>query len=46
MIEENDWRLRGQEDYLKNKKFMLKKFKAAEYNSMHTHCEFSFISVD
>lgn len=40
MIEENDWRLRGQEDYLKNKKFKLKKFKTAEQNSSHTHCEF------
>lgn len=40
MIEEDDWRLRGQEEYLQNKKFRFKKFTPSGNGNLHTHCEF------
>lgn len=36
----NDWRLRGQEEYLHNAKLHLIKFKASIAGDYHTHCEF------
>lgn len=39
-MDKDDWRLRGQEDYLKNKKLKLTKFEAQEGHSNHAHCEF------
>lgn len=36
----DDWRLRGQEDYLQNRTFKITKFKAQKGKSLHTHCEF------
>lgn len=40
MIEEDDWRLRGQEEYLQKKEFSFKKFIPAHNGSLHAHCEF------
>lgn len=40
MVEKDDWRLRGQEEYLQNLKFRFIKFNAGKTNSMHAHCEF------
>ncbi len=40
MMAKDDWRLRGQEDYLKNLKFRFIKFDAEKSHSMHAHCEF------
>lgn len=39
-MKEDDWRLRGQEDYLQNEKFKLINFKVKEGGSLHEHCEF------
>ena len=36
---QKDWRLRGQEDYLHNKKFIFKKF-ISHKGCLHSHCEF------
>ena len=40
MIEENDWRLQGQENYLTGLTFELKKYKKYSPNWDHDHCEF------
>lgn len=40
MIEENDWRLRGQEEYLQNKDFCFMRFIPSENGNLHIHCEF------
>ena len=40
MIEKDDWKLRGQEEYLQNIKFQVKTFIASTENGLHTHCEF------
>lgn len=40
MIEEDDWRLRGQDEYLQNKVFQFKEFLNSQNGSLHTHCEF------
>ena len=40
MIEENDWRLRGQEEYMKDLKFKYISFTAKKGGSLHAHCEF------
>lgn len=40
MIEEDDWRLRGQEEYLQKEEFRFKKFIPAHSSSLHAHCEF------
>lgn len=40
MIEEDDWRLRGQEEYLQNKEFRFREFIPSGNGSLHTHCEF------
>lgn len=40
MIEENDWRLQGQEEYLKGKKLYYKKYKKYSERWEHEHCEF------
>ena len=39
MIKKDDWRLRGQEEYLFDKSFIHKRF-AAQNGHMHKHCEF------
>lgn len=39
MISENDWRLRGQEDYMQEMEFQYIKF-CSKGGSLHTHCEF------
>ncbi|MCM1225339.1 MAG: hypothetical protein NC548_63920 [Lachnospiraceae bacterium] len=40
-IEEDDWRLiRGQDEYLRNKKFQYKEFKKLQDDWDHEHCEF------
>lgn len=36
----DDWRLRGQEDYLKNQKFVFQKYSSINGKSLHAHCEF------
>ena len=40
MTEQEDWRLRGQEEYLQNANFQLCNFIASKENGDHTHCEF------
>ena len=40
MIEKDDWRLRGQEEYLQGMKFTYKKFMSVGDRSDHEHCEF------
>ena len=40
MIQQDDWRLRGQEEYLQNEKFQYKQFVSPPTGSLHTHCEF------
>lgn len=40
MVEKNDWRLMGQEDYMQGYEFKYIKFKSQYYKSLHTHCEF------
>lgn len=40
MQEENDWRLRGQETYLKNITLWRKKYTRRRANWEHDHCEF------
>ena len=40
MIEKNDWRLRGQEEYLQNKTFQYKQFMNFTNKCSHAHCEF------
>lgn len=40
MIEKDDWRIRGQEEYLWNKKFQYKKFRNPSNKNSHAHCEF------
>lgn len=40
MIEENDWRLTNQENYLKNKLLLSKNYKDRITNTDHDHCEF------
>lgn len=40
MKESDDWRLRGQEEYLQNHIFQYKKFIGMPDGSLHTHCEF------
>ena len=37
MIDENDWRLRGQEEYMKGLKFRFSSFLS---ENEHAHCEF------
>lgn len=40
-IEEDDWRLlRGQDEYLRNKKFQYKEFAKLRDEWDHEHCEF------
>ena len=39
MIEQNDWRLRGQEDYLKGRKLLKIPFQRSEMSD-HYHCDF------
>ena len=40
MVEKNDWRLMGQEQYLKNVKLIKAKYKAPSKRWDHDHCEF------
>lgn len=40
MIEQDDWRLRGQEEYLNNMTFRWLKFYPISDTSTHAHCEF------
>ncbi|MCI9307805.1 MAG: hypothetical protein HFI28_15255 [Lachnospiraceae bacterium] len=40
MIKKDDWRLRGQEEYLTNAKFLYEKFNALSQKGSHAHCEF------
>ncbi len=40
MIEENDWRLRGQEEYMKSLQFEFIQFIPKRGSSVHVHCEF------
>ena len=40
MLEKIDWRLRGQDEYMKDMKFRYTKFTADPGKSLHTHCEF------
>lgn len=37
---ENDWRLRGQEEYLQNQVFQYKRFAGLPGKSLHAYCEF------
>lgn len=39
-IKSDDWRLRGQNEYMANMKFHYTKFLPPHYGSLHTHCEF------
>ena len=45
MVEKDDWRLRGQEEYLHGKKFRYMKFTSAGRNSLHEHCEFCWHKI-
>ena len=40
MIDKDDWRLRGQEDYLSGKALYFRKWKAPKKEWDHDHCEF------
>jgi len=40
MANKDDWRLRGQEEYMMNMSFVYKKFVPQEVGEDHTHCEF------
>lgn len=40
MVEKDDWRLRGQEDYLLGKTLYFRKWKAPKKDLDHYHCEF------
>lgn len=40
MIDKNDWRLTGQEDYLHGKILYYRKWKASSDKWDHDHCEF------
>ena len=40
MIEKNDWRLTGQEKYLKGKKLIFAKWHPRNDRNDHDHCEF------
>lgn len=40
MIDKDDWRLHGQERYLKNVKLVKKSYKDIGENRDHDHCEF------
>ena len=40
MIEKDDWRLRGQEDYLLGENLYFRKWKAPKKEWDHDHCEF------
>ena len=40
MFLDNDWRLRGQEEYLQNQIFQYKQFVGLPGKSLHAHCEF------
>lgn len=40
MIEKDDWRLRGQEEYMQGIQFIYKSFVSSNDNSKHEHCEF------
>lgn len=40
MIEQDDWRLRGQEEYLNNMTFIWSKYYPVSASNIHAHCEF------
>ena len=40
MIEKDDWRLRGQEEYMQGMQFTYKSFVSGSDNGEHEHCEF------
>ena len=40
MIDKDDWRLRGQEDYLSGKSLYFRKWKSPKKEWDHDHCEF------
>lgn len=40
MVDEHDWRLRGQEEYMRKMEFEYKKFLPRKGQDAHTHCEF------
>lgn len=40
MVSKDDWRLRGQEDYMRKYKFKYKKFVSQNSGARHAHCEF------
>ena len=40
MADENDWRLRGQEDYLHGATLVRKRYRARGEDAEHDHCEF------
>lgn len=39
-MSEEDWRLRGQEEYMQNQRFRFVKFKSKDGGSLHKHCDF------
>lgn len=40
MVELDDWRMRGQEDYLTNQTFYLHPYEPKNEKNDHAHCEF------
>ena len=40
MIVKDDWRLRGQDEYMQGMKFIYKKFAVGGDSNEHEHCEF------
>ncbi len=49
MVEKNDWRIMGQERYLKNAKLIKKKYKTPSEHWDHDHCAFcteKFMELD
>ena len=45
MIDKNDWRLTGQENYLKGKDLIFSKYKPRSEKWDHDHCEFCFETI-
>ena len=45
MVEENDWRLNGQEEYLKDKTLYFRKWTRRKETWDHDHCEFCWATI-
>ena len=45
MVDKNDWRLSGQENYLKDKTLYFRKWAPPKENWDHDHCEFCWATI-